>query len=149
MWGDVAEWVQAYESYCRSILSTAALGATAFAMNGDMQLRAVIAPMVIAAIQHLPLAHRHLSGSYTKEDIHEGSAPFPGIRYQCRCRSYRRGYLYYIISPGYGDWLGLSFSVISGLVAGVIIGQATEVFCFAELPTNPRLPRHQRRVLPR
>ncbi len=49
--GDVAGMgADLYESYCGSILSTAALGATAFAMNGDMQLRAVIAPMVIAAI---------------------------------------------------------------------------------------------------
>ena len=49
--GDVAGMgADLYESYCGSILSTAALGATAFAMNADMQLRAVIAPMVIAAI---------------------------------------------------------------------------------------------------
>ena len=49
--GDVAGMgADLYESYCGSILSTAALGATAFAMNGDMQLRAVIAPMIIAAI---------------------------------------------------------------------------------------------------
>ena len=49
--GDVAGMgADLYESYCGSILSTAALGATAFAMNGDMQLRAVIAPMIIAAV---------------------------------------------------------------------------------------------------
>lgn len=49
--GDVAGMgADLYESYCGSILSTAALGATAFALNGDMQLRAVIAPMIIAAI---------------------------------------------------------------------------------------------------
>ena len=29
---------------------------------------------------------------------------------------------------GIDNWLGLSFSVISGLVAGVIIGQATEYY---------------------
>ena len=50
--GDVAGMgADLYESYCGSILSTAALGATAFAMSaGDMQLRAVIAPMLIAAV---------------------------------------------------------------------------------------------------
>jgi len=49
--GDVAGMgADLYESYCGSILSTAALGATAFAMNGEMQLRAVIAPMLIAAV---------------------------------------------------------------------------------------------------
>ena len=49
--GDVAGMgADLYESYCGSILSTAALGATAFAMNIDMQLKAVIAPMIIASV---------------------------------------------------------------------------------------------------
>ena len=49
--GDVAGMgADLYESYCGSILSTAALGATAFSMSGDMQMRAVIAPMLIAAV---------------------------------------------------------------------------------------------------
>ena len=49
--GDVAGMgADLYESYCGSILSTAALGATAFASAGEMQLRAVIAPMIIAAV---------------------------------------------------------------------------------------------------
>jgi K(+)-stimulated pyrophosphate-energized sodium pump len=50
--GDVAGMgADLYESYCGSILSTAALGATAYAYSaGDMQLRAVIAPMLIAAV---------------------------------------------------------------------------------------------------
>ena len=49
--GDVAGMgADLYESYCGSILSTAALGATAFAMNDDLQIKAVIAPMIIAAV---------------------------------------------------------------------------------------------------
>ena len=40
-----------YESYCGSILATTALGASAFyGLGEDMQLRAVFAPMVIAAV---------------------------------------------------------------------------------------------------
>ena len=41
-----------YESYCGSILATAALGAAAFIHSGDtlMQFKAVIAPMLIAAV---------------------------------------------------------------------------------------------------
>ena len=41
-----------YESYCGSILATAALGAAAFASADGMamQLRAVLAPMLIAAV---------------------------------------------------------------------------------------------------
>ena len=50
--GDVAGMgADLYESYCGSILSTAALGAAAYAVTGDvaMQTRAVLAPMLIAA----------------------------------------------------------------------------------------------------
>ena len=51
--GDVAGMgADLYESYCGSILATAALGAAAFIHSGDtvMQFRAVIAPMLIAAV---------------------------------------------------------------------------------------------------
>lgn len=49
--GDVAGMgADLYESYCGSILSTAAIGATAFALNSEMQLKAVLAPMLIAAV---------------------------------------------------------------------------------------------------
>ena len=50
--GDVAGMgADLYESYCGSILSTAALGAAAFIGSGlDVQLKAVIAPMLIAAV---------------------------------------------------------------------------------------------------
>ena len=52
--GDVAGMgADLYESYCGSILATAALGAAAFMHTGDtvMQFKAVIAPMLIAAVQ--------------------------------------------------------------------------------------------------
>ena len=50
--GDVAGMgADLYESYCGSVLSTAALGAAAFGVAGlDIQLKAVIAPMLIAAV---------------------------------------------------------------------------------------------------
>ncbi|MFH1941543.1 MAG: sodium-translocating pyrophosphatase [bacterium] len=49
--GDVAGMgADLYESYCGSILATAALGAAAFLSNPAMQFRAVIAPMLIAAV---------------------------------------------------------------------------------------------------
>ncbi|MDO4930546.1 MAG: sodium-translocating pyrophosphatase, partial [Bacteroidales bacterium] len=51
--GDVAGMgADLYESYCGSILATAALGAAAYMAAGDvdMQFRAVIAPMLIAAV---------------------------------------------------------------------------------------------------
>lgn len=50
--GDVAGMgADLYESYCGAILSTAALGATAFAGLGtEIQFNGVIAPMIIAAV---------------------------------------------------------------------------------------------------
>ncbi|MBM3310331.1 MAG: sodium/proton-translocating pyrophosphatase, partial [Candidatus Aminicenantes bacterium] len=49
--GDVAGMgADLYESYAGSILATTALGAAAFIGQGDLQLKAVIAPMVVAAV---------------------------------------------------------------------------------------------------
>lgn len=127
--GDVAGMgADLYESYCGSILSTAALGATAFAMNGDMQLRAVIAPMVIAAIGiFLSLIGIYLvrtkEGASMKELLHSLGL---GTNVSAGLIAVATFIILYLL--GIENWLGLSFSVISGLVAGVIIGQATEYY---------------------
>ena len=127
--GDVAGMgADLYESYCGSILSTAALGATAFAMNGDMQLRAVIAPMVIAAIGiFLSLIGiflvRTKEGASMKELLHSLGL---GTNVSAALIAVATFAILYLL--GLENWLGLSFSVISGLVAGVIIGQATEYY---------------------
>jgi len=127
--GDVAGMgADLYESYCGSILSTAALGATAFAMNGDMQLRAVIAPMVIAAIGiFLSLIGiflvRTKEGASMKELLHSLGL---GTNVSAGLIAAATFVILYLL--GIENWLGLSFSVISGLVAGVVIGQATEYY---------------------
>ena len=127
--GDVAGMgADLYESYCGSILSTAALGATAFAMNGDMQLRAVIAPMVIAAIGiFLSLIGiflvRTKEGASMKELLHSLGL---GTNVSAALIAVATFAILYLL--GIENRLGLSFSVISGLVAGVIIGQATEYY---------------------
>ncbi len=49
--GDVAGMgADLFESFCGSILAAAALGATAYAGDPDMQARAVVAPLAIAAV---------------------------------------------------------------------------------------------------
>ena len=127
--GDVAGMgADLYESYCGSILSTAALGATAFAMNGDMQLRAVIAPMVIAAIGiFLSLIGiflvRTKEGASMKELLHSLGL---GTNVSAGLIAVATFVILYLL--GIENWLGFSFSVISGLVAGVVIGQATEYY---------------------
>ena len=127
--GDVAGMgADLYESYCGSILSTAALGATAFAMNGDMQLRAVIAPMIIAAIGiFLSLIGiflvRTKEGASMKELLKSLGL---GTNVSAGLIAVATFIILYLL--GIENWLGLSFSVISGLVAGVVIGQATEYY---------------------
>ena len=127
--GDVAGMgADLYESYCGSILSTAALGATAFAMNSDMQLRAVIAPMIIAAIGiFLSLIGiflvRTREGASMKDLLHSLGL---GTNVSAGFIAVATFVILYLL--GIENWLGLSFSVISGLVAGVIIGQATEYY---------------------
>ena len=120
--GDVAGMgADLYESYCGSILSTAALGATAFSMNADMQLRAVIAPMVIAAIGIFLV--RTKEGATMKELLHSLGI---GTNVSAALIAVATFIILYLL--GIENWLGLSFSVISGLVAGVVIGQATEYY---------------------
>ena len=127
--GDVAGMgADLYESYCGSILSTAALGATAFAMNSDMQLRAVITPMIIAAIGiFLSLIGIYLvrtkEGASMKDLLHSLGL---GTNVSAGLIAVATFIILYLL--GIENWLGLSFSVISGLVAGVIIGQATEYY---------------------
>ena len=127
--GDVAGMgTDLYESYCGSILSTAALGATAFASAGDMQLRAVIAPMIIAAVG----IFLSLFGIFlvrTKEGASMSQllrSLAVGTNTSAVLIAFATFLILYVL--GLDNWIGLSFSVISGLTAGVIIGQATEFY---------------------
>ncbi|MBO6296893.1 MAG: sodium-translocating pyrophosphatase [Prevotella sp.] len=127
--GDVAGMgADLYESYCGSILSTAALGATAFAVSGDMQLRAVIAPMLIAAVGvFLSLIGiflvRTKEGAGMKELLHSLGT---GTNVSAVLIAVASFLILYLL--GIENWLGISFSVITGLAAGVIIGQGTEYY---------------------
>ena len=127
--GDVAGMgADLYESYCGSILSTAALGATAFALQGDMQLRAVIAPMLIAAVGvFLSIFGIYLvrtkEGATMRDLLRSLSVGTNVAAVLIAAATFAILYLL-----GIENWLGLSFSVITGLAAGVIIGQATEYY---------------------
>ncbi|MCB9017044.1 MAG: sodium-translocating pyrophosphatase [Paludibacteraceae bacterium] len=127
--GDVAGMgADLYESYAGSILATAALGAAAFASSSEMQIKAIFAPMLIAAFGVL-LSIFGIFLVKTKE----------GAQMKDLLRSLSRGVntssfliaiatfviLYYI---GIENWVGISFSVVCGLAAGIIIGQATEYY---------------------
>ena len=127
--GDVAGMgADLYESYCGSILSTAALGATAFIMVPEMQIKAVIAPMLIAAVGvFLSLLGiflvRTKEGATMKDLLRSLSLGTNVSALLIAVASFAILYLLDI-----ENWIGLSFSVITGLAAGVIIGQATEYY---------------------
>ncbi len=127
--GDVAGMgADLYESYCGSILSTAALGATAFALDGDMQMKAVVAPMLIAAVGiFLSLAGiflvRTKEGATMRDLLHSLSL---GTNASACLIAVATFVIMYFLELE--NWIGVSFSVISGLAAGVIIGAATEYY---------------------
>ena len=128
--GDVAGMgADLYESYCGSVLSTAALGAAAFAAVGyEIQLKAVIAPMLIAAVGvFLSLFGiflvRTKEGATMRDLLKSLSL---GTNVSAVLIAVATFAILYLL--GIENWLWLSFSVITGLVAGVIIGQATEYY---------------------
>ena len=129
--GDVAGMgADLYESYCGSILATAALGAAAFATSGGeaMQLKAVLAPMLIAAVGIVLsivgiFLVRTKEGATMRQLLHSLGV---GVNFSSLLIAAATFGILYLL--GVENWVGLSFSVITGLVAGIVIGQATEYY---------------------
>ena len=131
--GDVAGMgADLYESYCGSILSTMALGASAFySMGPAMQTKAILAPMLIAAVG-VVLSVVSIFLVRTKEGAGMGqllksmslgtnmAAVLSGIA--------TFGILALVFGTGNSDWWHFSCSVVAGLCAGVVIGKATEYY---------------------
>ena len=125
--GDVAGMgADLYESYCGSVLATMALGASAFFGDVDAQMRAILAPMMIAAIG-VVLSIIGIYAVKTKEGA--------GLQQLLKSLSVGTNLSAVLIAVltfvvfymlGFGNWWQLSLSVIAGLLAGVIIGKATE-----------------------
>ncbi|HRC89535.1 MAG TPA: sodium-translocating pyrophosphatase [Bacteroidales bacterium] len=125
--GDVAGMgADLYESYAGSILSTAALGAALPALTAQGQVKAIIAPMIVSAIGIL----LSIAGIYMVRAKESATQ-----RNLLRALLLGTGGSSVLIlvamaimaAAGWITW-GVFGSVVSGLVAGVIIGQATEYF---------------------
>ena len=128
--GDVAGMgADLYESYCGAVLATAALGAAAFASMGESeQVKAVLAPMLIAATGILLsiigiFLVRTREGASMRELLQSLGV---GVNVSAVLIALATFGILYLL--GMSNWIGLSCSVITGLVAGIIIGQATEYF---------------------
>ena len=131
--GDVAGMgADLYESYCGSILSTMALGASAFYVAGPaMQTKAILAPMLIAAVG-VVLSVISIFTVRTKEGA--------GMAQLLKSMSFGTnlaailsgvatfGILALVFGTQNSDWWHFSCSVLSGLIAGVVIGKATEYY---------------------
>ena len=127
--GDVAGMgADLYESYCGSVLATMALGASAFFGDVDAQMRAIIAPMMIAAIGVVLsiigiYAVRTKEGAGLQQLLKSLSI---GTNLSAVLIAILTFVVFYIL--GFDNWWQLSLSVIAGLLAGVIIGKATEYY---------------------
>ena len=128
--GDVAGMgADLYESYCGSILATIALGASAFFQDGEaMQFKAILAPMLIAAVGVALsiigiFAVRTKEGAGMSQLLKSMSTGTNLSSVLIAAASF--GILYLLDIP---NWWGLSIAVVVGLAAGVIIGQATEYY---------------------
>lgn len=123
--GDVAGMgADLYESYCGSVLATAALGAAAYISVPEMQFNAILAPMLIAAFGVI----LSLLGIFMVK-TKEGASQLQLLRALDRGINTSSilivGASFLVIYL-----LGLSYwicgSVIIGLLTGIVIGKATE-----------------------
>ena len=128
--GDVAGMgADLYESYCGSILATIALGASAFIGDGEaMQFKAILAPMLIAAIG-VVLSIIGIYAVRTKEGAGMSQllkSMSTGTNLSSVLIAVATFVILYVLDIP--NWWGLSIAVVVGLAAGVIIGQATEYY---------------------
>lgn len=128
--GDVAGMgADLYESYAGSILATAALGASAFVAKGvEMQYKAILAPMLIAAVgivlSILGIYIVRTKEGATMRDLLRSLGM--GVNVSSALIAILTFVILYTL--GLQNWIGISFSVVAGLLAGIIIGQSTEYF---------------------
>ena len=138
--GDVAGMgADLFESYCASILATSALGVAAFTGTGivpegidpgDMQLRAMFLPVVLAGVGIL-LSIAGVFMVQTGEDASQKSllkALARGVDLACVGVAVASIGLVYWMLPGF---LGVCISIITGLTAGWLIGKWTE-YCTSD-----------------
>ena len=140
--GDVAGMgADLYESYCGSILATAALGAAAFLHADDtlMQVKAVIAPMLIAAVGIL-LSLVGIFAVRTKENARMKDL-LGALSLGTNLSSVLivAATFFILWALGIDNWLWLSCSVVVGLLVGIVIGRSTEYYTSQSYKPTKRL----------
>jgi K(+)-stimulated pyrophosphate-energized sodium pump len=125
--GDVAGMgADLYESYCGSILATAALGAAISMTDGQFNDKAILAPMLVAAVGIIC----SIAGIFmvrTKETATAKSLLNSLLIGTAGSSVLILAAVVGLAAAGWINW-GILGSVISGLLAGIIIGQGTEYY---------------------
>lgn len=146
--GDVAGMgADLYESYCGSILATAALGAAAGAVgftdmaqgSVELQTKAILAPMLIAAVGII-LSIIGIFAVKTKEN-----ASIKNLLGSLAVGTNLSSFL--IVAATFTilwaleipNWVNLSFAVVVGLLVGLVIGQSTEYYTSQSYRPTKRL----------
>jgi K(+)-stimulated pyrophosphate-energized sodium pump len=131
--GDVAGMgADLYESYCGSILATAALGAAAFMAAPAMQMKAVLAPMLIAATGIL----LSILGIYlvrTKEKATQKNLLTSlslGVNVSSILIVVTSWLILYALQIE--NMWGIWGAIVTGLITGIVIGKATEYYTSEE-----------------
>jgi len=142
--GDVAGMgADLYESYCGSILSTAALGAAAFIAQGaDLAFKAVIAPMLIAAVGIILsvigiFLVRTKEGATQKQLLR--SLGFGVNSSAVLIAIFSWIVLWYLFKGTMFNYNGVWASMVAGLLAGIGIGQMTEYFTSSSYRPTQRI----------
>ena len=146
--GDVAGMgADLYESYCGSILATAALGAAAGAVgfgaeaagSVELQAKAVLAPMLIAAVGIL-LSIIGIFCVKTKENATMKNllgALATGTNLSSALIVAATFLIMWVLEIP--NWVNISCSVVVGLLVGIVIGQATEYYTSQSYKPTKRL----------
>lgn len=128
--GDVAGMgADLYESYCGAVLATMALGASAFSAGEfDMQVKSIIAPMMIAAMGVIlsligiflvrtkeGASMRQLMGALNL-GVNTSAVLIAVATFVC------------LWALGLDNWLYVSCAVVVGLLVGIVIGKSTEYY---------------------
>lgn len=125
--GDVAGMgADLYESYCGSILATAALGAALPGVDATAQSNAVIAPMIVAAVGII-LSIAGIFLVRTKESATQKNLLHALLLGTGGSSAFILIVIAGMAALGWISW-GIFGSAVAGLAAGVIIGQGTEYY---------------------
>lgn len=127
--GDVAGMgADLYESYCGSILATAALGASAYMMDPSMQMKAVMAPMLVAALgiilSIIGIFLVQTREGATQKDLLASLSR--GINMSSILIIAASFFLFKLL--GLPNAMGLWGAMVVGLITGIVIGKSTEYY---------------------